>query len=114
VKSEQRPESEPPSRTAAEGEAVGADYLAQIRVPLDVDGVPGALKSIAQWVGWRIKAPDKPGGKVGKVPVNPHTGRDASTTNPASWGNAISLHAVRSGPTSAWAASIFAGKSAAS
>jgi primase-polymerase (primpol)-like protein len=86
VNLDQLPDPEPPSRPSANGEAAGTDHLAQIRIHLDVDGVPGALKSIAQWVGWRIKAPDKPGGKVGKVPVNPYTGRDASTTNPASWG----------------------------
>jgi primase-polymerase (primpol)-like protein len=86
VNLDQLPDPEPPSRPSANGEAAGADHLAQIRIHLDVDGVPGALMSIAQWVGWRIKAPDKPGGKIGKVPVNPHTGRDASTTDPSTWG----------------------------
>lgn len=39
-----------------------------------------------QWVAWRLTPPKKPGAKPGKVPINPHTGRKASTTDPATWG----------------------------
>lgn len=85
-KEQQRPLAETPSRKPAVGVAVDRDSVVQPRIALNVSGIPGSLKSIAQWVGWRITAPDKPGGKIGKVPVNPRTGRDASTTDPETWG----------------------------
>ncbi len=48
--------------------------------------VPSDLCELRQWVAWRAKPPAKAGGKLGKVPVSPHTGRDASTTDPTTWG----------------------------
>ncbi|MBL8800450.1 MAG: hypothetical protein JNN27_00520 [Planctomycetes bacterium] len=57
-----------------------------VRVAFQAAGVPAALRSEKQWVGWRPKPAPKPGAKIGKVPVNPHTGRDASSTDPETWG----------------------------
>jgi hypothetical protein len=85
MKSEQRPLAKTPSRKPAVGVAVDRDSVVQPRITLNAAGVPGSLRALPQWVGWRIKSPDKPGGKVGKVPVNPHTGRDASSTDPETW-----------------------------
>jgi hypothetical protein len=56
------------------------------RVALNVDGIPASLRKLAHWVGFRLTAPKKPGDKPGKVPVNPLTGRNASTTDPRTWG----------------------------
>lgn len=60
--------------TTATVEAIGPELLA------------GALRPLAelpQWVGWRYQ---QRGGKQTKAPLNPHTGRLASSTNPATWG----------------------------
>jgi hypothetical protein len=62
------------------------DGVAQIPVSLDAARVPESLRALPQWIAWRLKPAPTPGGKVGKVPVNPHTGRNASTTNSVSWG----------------------------
>jgi primase-polymerase (primpol)-like protein len=42
------------------------------------------LKSRPRWVAWR---PEIRNGKTTKVPVNPHTGGNASTADPATWGS---------------------------
>lgn len=48
--------------------------------------IPQALRDTAQWVSWRRTPPPKPGAKFGKIPINPATGANASSTDPASWG----------------------------
>lgn len=83
---ERRHPQEEPSHGPADGAVVDRKSAGQPVLPLHIACVPDALRTLPQWVAWRIKAPDKPGGKIGKVPVNPHTGRDASTTNSISWG----------------------------
>jgi hypothetical protein len=50
-------------------------------------GRPLSLELQPQWVAWQQTPSRKPGGKAGKVPINPHTGRRASTTDPATWGS---------------------------
>jgi hypothetical protein len=45
------------------------------------------LKTRAYWVAWRyVKTAD---GKTTKVPTSPHTGRNAQTNNPATWGTYV-------------------------
>lgn len=44
---------------------------------------PTALRGLRQWVAWRRLVRD---GKATKIPVNPHTGGNAQSTNPATWG----------------------------
>lgn len=51
------------------------------------EGLPAELKAAPQWVAWQRTPPKKSGGKLGKVPINPHTGRRASTTNSSTWGS---------------------------
>ena len=48
-----------------------------------LDNIPHELKSLPQWVRWRKAERD---GKTTKLPVNPHTGELASTTNSNTWG----------------------------
>src|SRR5690349_15732975 len=55
-------------------------------IPFMLDGVPAELRELPNWVAWRVKPPGKPGAKFGKVPINPHTGGQASSTNPKTWG----------------------------
>jgi hypothetical protein len=43
------------------------------------------LNAGARWVGWKQVAPKRPGGKPRKVPIDPHTGRAGSSTDPATW-----------------------------
>lgn len=43
----------------------------------------GELKSVKQWVAFRF---EERNGKRTKVPVNPHTGGNAQTNNPETWG----------------------------
>src|ERR1700680_3146936 len=54
--------------------------------PLDVvqfAHVPGELQDGKRFVCWREETRDE---KPTKVPVNPHTGNDAESDNPATWG----------------------------
>jgi hypothetical protein len=55
--------------------------------PVNPDGIPAALKADPRWLCWRWKwRADRQGkGKWSKVPTNPLTGTNASTTNPATW-----------------------------
>ncbi|WP_158055603.1 phage NrS-1 polymerase family protein [Halorussus halophilus] len=46
--------------------------------------IPASLHEYDQWVCWRTQARD---GKQTKVPVNPHTGRYGSATDPDTWGS---------------------------
>src|SRR5262249_52890709 len=49
------------------------------------DAIPGALRELPQWVGWRSEP--RPGrSKPAKVPVDPNTGRAADPTAPRTWG----------------------------
>ena len=47
-----------------------------------VSAVPLELRSLPQWVGWRLVDRD---GKATKVPVDPKTGGFASSTDPKTW-----------------------------
>ncbi|MDP9375636.1 MAG: hypothetical protein M3Q65_24940 [Chloroflexota bacterium] len=54
-------------------------------LPLKVENIPHELRERPQWVCWRwdwIQAR----AKWTKVPINPRTGRLASTADPATWG----------------------------
>lgn len=44
------------------------------------------LAALPQWLVWRSDPPLVEGGKRRKVPASPRSGRNASTTDPASWG----------------------------
>lgn len=52
-------------------------------VAINLDDIPPDLVRLPQWVGWRREQRD---GKGTKVPINPHTGRMASVSDPATWG----------------------------
>jgi hypothetical protein len=54
------------------------------RGTLATQNAPEELRSYRQWVAWRSE--QNGNGKVTKIPVNPHTGTNASTRNPATWG----------------------------
>lgn len=43
------------------------------------------LKSHQTWVGWNA---EKRGEKITKIPKDPHSGRNASSVNPSTWGSA--------------------------
>lgn len=49
-----------------------------------LDQVPRCLRELRQWVAWRL-AMRGDDAKATKLPVNPHTGELASTTDAASW-----------------------------
>lgn len=50
------------------------------------DNIPGELRELRQWVAYRRIASKKRPGKTDKIPVDPGTGKNASSTNPATWG----------------------------
>lgn len=52
--------------------------------PKFICNIPPELCACDQWVNWQYETR---GGKPTKVPVNPHTGRRASSTDPATWGS---------------------------
>lgn len=52
---------------------------------ISFDNIPQELKDRPQWVCWKsLIDPDKP--KPRKLPVDPKTGKAASSTNPNNWG----------------------------
>jgi hypothetical protein len=63
--------SDPPSRPVAP--------------PVKFDAIPAELREMARWVAWRYQWKPKEG-KWTKTPVNPHNGKNASSTNPTTWG----------------------------
>lgn len=69
------------SATAAEGKG----RYPPVALLVDPLGLPVELKARACWVVWRF-GPTPPRGKPEKVPLNPRTGRKASSTDPRTWG----------------------------
>jgi primase-polymerase (primpol)-like protein len=51
-------------------------------LPVRAEEIPAELRERRQWVCWHFR---RPAGKWTKVPVDPKTGRNASTTDPATW-----------------------------
>lgn len=47
--------------------------------------IPEMLRADPRWVGWKLTSPKNPGDKPRKLPIDPKTGRSASSTNPATW-----------------------------
>lgn len=47
--------------------------------------IPNELQTMPRWVCWRLEQ-DKRSGRDTKVPYSPHTGKRASSGNPATWG----------------------------
>ena len=55
-----------------------------MNAPLNFDAIPQELRDRRQWVAWRrVDRPDSK--KPTKVPIQPHSGAPASTTDPATW-----------------------------
>jgi putative DNA primase/helicase len=57
-------------------------------LPVSPGGIPAELKALTQWVGWSYEnQPERKAKKLWtKVPKNPATGSNASSTNPETWG----------------------------
>jgi hypothetical protein len=57
--------------------------------PQDLDRIPEDLKQLPQWVLWRgADRIDQQTGevKLNKIPIDPQTLKNASTTDPETWG----------------------------
>jgi putative DNA primase/helicase len=54
-------------------------------LPVNPEGIPEALKALAQWVRWRQKL-RKDKEKPAKIPVSLVTGEAAKTNDPSTWG----------------------------
>jgi putative DNA primase/helicase len=56
-------------------------------LPVHPEAIPSALREVSQWVCWQFEwRQKKPGeGKWTKVPIDPKTGRRASTTDSTTW-----------------------------
>lgn len=67
------------------GTVEGSLIIASPRVALNVEGIPPDLRKLPQWVDWQLMPPKKPGDKLGKLPINPHTGAAASSTDAKTW-----------------------------
>src|SRR2546423_3918405 len=52
--------------------------------PPDLEAIPERFKARRRWVSWRYER--KPDGAWSKVPKNPATGDNASSTNDETWG----------------------------
>lgn len=58
-----------------------------VPLPIHVDGIPAQLKALNQWVAWKyVWVENEERSHWSKVPINPKTGRNASTTNAKTWG----------------------------
>ena len=53
--------------------------------PINFETIPESVRILAQWVCWKAVA--RPNGKIIKIPINPRTGRNASTKDPKTWGS---------------------------
>ena len=51
------------------------------------ENIPEELKERDQWVVWRGEPDSKNQGKITKIPINPHNGKNADTTKPDTWGH---------------------------
>ena len=49
---------------------------------LHPEKIPAELRALPRWVNWKLVKRD---GKLTKIPVNPHTGRNAAADDPATW-----------------------------
>jgi DNA polymerase I-like protein with 3'-5' exonuclease and polymerase domains len=50
-----------------------------------IKNIPKELKEKDQWVGFKLE--DRGGDKFEKIPINPHTGKNASTSDVNTWGS---------------------------
>ena len=50
------------------------------------ENIPPELSGLRQWVGW-VGKPQSGSTKLDKIPINPMSGRAASSTDPKTWGN---------------------------
>lgn len=57
--------------------------------PPDFDNIPAAIKSLDHWVCFRAPPKQRPDGtwKRDKIPVDPKSGRNASSADPSTWGS---------------------------
>ncbi len=62
-----------------------ADATPPTTLPIRPDRIPTELAQRPQWVCWRWEWTGRPSKPWTKVPINPATGRKASSTNPATW-----------------------------
>lgn len=60
---------------------------------MNTSAIPAELLALGQMVAWR---PERRGEKITKIPVNPRTGGQASTTDPATWGTFAEADAAAS------------------
>ncbi len=60
--------------------------VAQLATSVVESNIPAELRARPQWVAWKTLPPARQGAKPRKVPVNPKTGRNAATDDPATWG----------------------------
>lgn len=62
-------------------------------LPVRLDAIPAELRAIPQWVAWRWKHVPSQAKPWTKPPVNPQSGMNASTTDPATWGTIEAAYA---------------------
>jgi hypothetical protein len=79
----------PPTPPANGKAALGARAERPPAQPVNADGIPAELRERRQWVCWRYERREGKEGqrKWTKVPVDPKTGRLASSTDPQTWGD---------------------------
>ena len=64
----------------------GASKLEHFRPPPSECQALNELAAYFQWTAWTWGKPDPKTGKRGKIPIDPHTGKAASSTDPETWG----------------------------
>jgi len=64
----------------------------EVRCLSRTEEVPHELLRLPRWVAFRLTPPKKPGDKHGKIPIDPWTGKNASSTDPKTWAPIARAH----------------------
>lgn len=91
-----------------QSESMNSAGAAQTTAPrFDYSRIPQEMRQVNNWICWRAEPDPKSHSGIKKLPVNPLTGRNASTNNPETWSSFAD--AVNAAPRFSGIGFVFAG-----
>lgn len=91
-----------------QSESMNSAGAAQTTAPrFDYSRIPQEMRQVNNWICWRAEPDPKSHSGIKKLPVNPITGRNASTNNPETWSSFAD--AVNAAPRFSGIGFVFAG-----
>lgn len=91
-----------------QSESMNSAGAAQTTAPrFDYSRIPQEMRQVNNWICWRAEPDPKSHSGIKKLPVNPITGRNASTNNPGTWSSFAD--AVNAAPRFSGIGFVFAG-----